>query len=368
MKKSIGILTTYFATNFGAMLQPFALKRTLENMGFDAELIRYKQPKVWRVYSPWEPKKVFRKNIMAAIFHVVTLPWQILKRRRFFKYMRRHVQSKTGFVKEIDKKDFYIVGSDQIWNPAVTGGFDEVYWGNFKTGPESKKISYAASAEDIDYNEKNVEYIREHLMNFSSISVREESLAVKLQEISRNDKIESVVDPTVLADKSIYDEIRSYNPLKNRRFVLLYKIRRSEEFLEKIYEYALSVDADLLILSTWIEWPIIKFARSRKRVHYKPAIGVEGFLGAVKHAECVFTPSFHGCVFPILFHRPFFSLVLSDNWNTRTTDFLASVGLSDRQITIKDDIINQEIDYQLVDNKIDMLRQKSMSFLSNALV
>lgn len=44
--KTAGILTTYFASNFGAMLQPFALKRTLEQMGLEVEILRYKQPAI----------------------------------------------------------------------------------------------------------------------------------------------------------------------------------------------------------------------------------------------------------------------------------------------------------------------------------
>ena len=51
--KTAGILTTYFASNFGAMLQPYALKRTLEGLGLDVEIIRYKQLDIWNHYNPF---------------------------------------------------------------------------------------------------------------------------------------------------------------------------------------------------------------------------------------------------------------------------------------------------------------------------
>lgn len=54
MKQKVGILTTYFASNFGAMLQPFALKRHLEMLGYDVEMIRYKQKNIEKFYNPWK--------------------------------------------------------------------------------------------------------------------------------------------------------------------------------------------------------------------------------------------------------------------------------------------------------------------------
>lgn len=365
--KKIGIITTYFATNYGAMLQPFAMKKTLEQMGYDVEMIRYCQSRVWSVYNPFSKDKMFRRNVGAMIFHWLTLPWQLVKRNVFYKYMERCVSGR-GFDDTVDKgKDYYIFGSDQIWNPAVTDGFDDVYFGNFETKKGAKKIAYAASAEDIPYTVDNIEYLKRNLSGFDSIAVREKQLAEQLYLNTGIEGIQTVIDPTLLLNPSQYEEIGSIDPLKGEKYVLFYKIRNSMSFAEKVYEYACSIGAKMLILSSWIELPIIKFAMKHKGVVYKPSAGVEEFLGAVKNAECIFTPSFHGVVFPILFHKPFYSLVLDDKWNTRAYNLLESVGLLDRLLDINGDIRSVDIDYQSVDNHLLSLRDKSLSYLREAL-
>lgn len=370
MKKGkIGILTTYFATNFGAMLQPFALKRTLEKMGYEVKMIRYKQSNVYKVYKPWNLKRILRKNIIAGLTYLFWgLPISRKKERVFKQYMQKHVERELNFEESIpNDKDFYIFGSDQIWNPKVTGGFDDVYFGNIDVKHGAKKIAYAASAEAIDYSEDQVKYLRLNLSNFNSISVREKSLAEDLKRITCRDDIKTVVDPTVLADSTIYDEIEQINPLEGRRYVLFYKIRDCAYFINKIYDYALNHNCELLILSSWYEFELVWFAKRYKGVTYLPDAGVEIFLGAIKNAECIFTPSFHGCVFPILFHKSFYSLVLSDNWNTRTHDLLNTLGLEDRLLAISDNIVDKEIDYKVVDKVLEQERMASMNYLITAL-
>ena len=98
-----------------------------------------------------------------------------------------------------------------------------------------------------------------------------------------------------------------------------------------------------------------------------PTAGVEFFLGAVKHSECVFTPSFHGCAFPIIFHKPFFSLLLEDNWNTRVGDLLKTLELTQRLLTIQTNIEELPIDFSNVDKCLQERRNQSISVLRNSL-
>lgn len=366
--KRVGVITTYFATNFGAMLQPFAMKRTLEQMGYSAEMIRYKQPRVWSVYNPWDKAKVFRRNLGAMAFHWLTLPWQLVKQRRFYSYMEKHV-AKRGFEKGIKSDlDYYIFGSDQIWNPVVTDGFDDVYFGKFDVKQGAKKIAYAASAEAIEYTGEQVDYLKSQLPQFDSIAVREATLAKRLMEVTGIDGIETVVDPTLLANPTIYNEIKEINPLKGEKYVLFYKIRNSMSFAEKILDYARRNNAKMLILSSWIELPIVKFACKHKDVVYKPHVGIETFLGAIRNAQCVFTPSFHGIVFPILFHKPFYSLVLDDKWNSRADNLLTSLDLKDRLLSKEMPIVERLIDYQETDIKVNILRRASLDYLKRAMI
>lgn len=364
MKKA-GILTTYFATNFGAMLQPFALKRTLEYKGLDVEVIRYKQPRVYQVYKPIK----ISRNIKATIRNLMSLPILLKKASVYRKYMYKHINPLPGFCDKIPSdKDFYFMGSDQIWNPVITDGFDDVYFGKFPVKKESKKIAYAASAESIDYTPEQVAYLKENLANFDHIGVREQTLADNLIKHTGISDISVVVDPTLVANPKIYDEIEQINPMKGKKFVLFYKIRDCINFAPKILEYARSVNAELLILSSWYERDIVKFSRSHKDVTYLPAAGVEIFLGAIKNAECVFTPSFHGCVFPILFHTPFYCLVLNDTWNTRAHDLLCTLSLTDRFLRIDDVVTSSPIDFNKVDVKVEEVRRVSNEYIDYSIL
>lgn len=368
MKKKIGILTTYFATNFGAMLQPFAMKRVLEQYGYDVELIRYKQHKVFNTYKPFNWRKLIRKNIFSSIQYLVSLPILFRKAAVFNSYMQKYVQPVKGFSRTIPSdKDYYFFGSDQIWNPSITDGFDDIYFGKFQVKEGAKKIVYAASAEAIEYNESQSIYLRENINNFDFVSVREQKLAEDLIRVTGRKDICSVLDPTLIADISVYDEIQQINPLPGKRYVLFYKIRNCYPFAEKIYQYARSIDAEMLILSSWYEKDLVHFSRSHKFVTYIPDAGIEIFLGSIKNAEVIFTPSFHGCVFPILYRKSFYSLVLGDTWNTRVYDFLSNLGLLDRRLRINDDITAELINYDAVYQKLEHLQKMSHIFIKKSL-
>lgn len=366
--KTAGIITTYFATNFGAMLQPFALKRTLEKMGLEVEVIRYKQQHIYNTYNPLYIRAFIRKNIFAAIRNIFNLPVDLKKQKVYKQYLLKHINSIPGFSQKIpDDKDFYFFGSDQIWNPKITDGFDPIYFGNFPVKHGAKKIAYAASAESIAYSKNEVNYLKKNLKNFDFISVREQSLNDNLTKFTGMQNIATVLDPTLISDPEIFSEINHINPLPGKKFVFFYKIRNCMCFAEKIYQYAQSIGAELLILSSWYEKDIVRFSKKHKNVTYLPTAGVETFLGAVKFAECTFTPSFHGCVFPILNHRPFFSLVLKDSWNTRARDLLSTLDLEERLLNIDDIIIEKPIDYSIVDKKLSLARCNSLNFIKNAI-
>jgi hypothetical protein len=366
--KTAGIITTYFATNFGAMLQPFAMKRTLEQLGLDVEIIRYKQPHVYNVYNPLHYRKFIRKNVLAILEHLEGLPSKLKKNQVFQKYLLQHLNPEPGFCKQIPQnKDYYFFGSDQIWNPIVTGGYDKIYFGDFPVKKNAKKIAYAASAESIQYNPNTIEFFKHYLKNFDAIGVREQKLNDDLTKYTGIKNITTVLDPTLIADPAIYNEIEQKNPLPGEKFVLFYKIRNCMYFTDKIYEYAKKTGAKLLILSSWFEKDIVKYAKAHTNIIYMPNAGVETFLGAIKAAECIFTPSFHGCVFPILNHKRFYSLVLKDSWNTRANDLLNTLKLQNRLLTINGTISDNSIDFTEADLILEKRREESLNFIKTSI-
>lgn len=366
----VGILTTYFAANFGAMLQPYALKRVLELQGYDVEFIRYKQRAVYESHKAFSIQRIFAKGIGAAIGNLLALPFAMVQDKRLQAFKRMYLQTPDDFVDTIPQdKDYYLFGSDQIWNPINTNGFDDIYFGAFPTKEEAKKIAYAASGECIEETEENAKYLTDKLQNFDAIGVREESLKHKLQRLTHRQDMQVVVDPTLLADKTILDELPEKNVMKGGKYVFFYQLRQSVAFLPKIHAFARQKGCKLLVISSTPKKDCLTYAMKHRDVTYLPAAGMEEFLGAIRHADYVFTPSFHGNVFAIVYNRPLFSLVLKDGLNNRAHDLLVTLGMENRLVTLDSDWDNiMPTSYKEVNEKVEKIRQDSLKFLTDNMI
>lgn len=367
--KRVGILTTYFAANYGAMLQPFALKRVLEQEGCEVEMIRYEQKDVSHSYNPFYWGRFFQRNVPAALAALLFLPWAWAKEMRFRRFCRRYINPTPGFVSKIPvDKDYYFIGSDQLWRTFGSDEhFDEVYMGFFPVQEGAKKISYAVSGEHLELHEQNREYLRKAFRNFDLISVREASRARDFAPLAEDKKIDVVLDPTLLASPSLYDELEHKNPLPSVPFVLFYCVRRSQRFVKKIYQYAQQHHCHLLIFSEGFKPSLIRFAAFHHDVHYQMTAGEESFLGAMKNAFAVFTPSFHGTAFAIINHKNFYSLLLDDGHDRRPKELLENLGLEGRSLKIDTPIVDADIDYDAAEEKLSVLRKHSKDFVQRAL-
>lgn len=366
----VGILTTYFAANFGAMLQPYALKRVLELQGYDVEFIRYKQQAVYESHKAFSIQRIFAKGIAAAIGNLLALPFAMVQDKKMQAFKRMYLQTPDDFVDTIPQdKDYYLFGSDQIWNPINTNGFDDIYFGAFPTKEDAKKIAYAASGECIEETEENAKYLTDKLQNFDAIGVREESLKHKLQRLTHRKDMQVVVDPTLLADKTILDELPEKNVMKSEKYVFFYQLRQSVAFLPKIHAFARQKGCKLLVISSTPKKDCLTYAMKHRDVTYLPAAGMEEFLGAIRHADYVFTPSFHGNVFAIVYNRPLFSLVLKDGLNNRAHDLLVTLGMENRLVTLDGDWDNiMPTSYKEVNEKVEKIRQDSLKFLTDNMI
>ena len=355
------------------MLQPYALKRTLEHLGLHVEILRYKQPAIWKHYNPltlsrflkclsWNPLKTLL-NVLYAY------PLMCVKELKFRSFVRGYLNKQDGFDDNWPKdKDYYFIGSDQLWRPQNTGGrFDDVYFGYFDCKADARKISYAVSGESIEYTEENVAYLKEALKNFDSLSVREKKLATDLKRVTGVDDIEVVVDPTLLCDPKVFLELPFRHPCPGKKFVLFYQIRGSQNFINKIYDYSRTYGYELVVLSSYVERRFSAFAFRHKHVHYYPCACEDIFLGAMRNAEAVFTPSFHGNVFAVLNHRNLFDIILDDGHDTRAKELLMSLGIEGRFLRINDPIVTTPIDWDKVEKILAAKRKNALDFVKRAL-
>lgn len=196
-----GIITFHNVINYGAVLQALALQETLINMGVDARIINYTPDDVVSIYKPFcleKYRRQMRKSVKIAVRSLVSdirhFRFLNKKNKAFESFGEKHYKLSGKPCRTLEKLqsenlsfDACFAGSDQIWNPEITCGFDPAYFLDF--GDKSMiRASYAASIGKASFTAKEQTRLKELLSDFDSISMREATAAklVKAQLLFRH--------------------------------------------------------------------------------------------------------------------------------------------------------------------------------------
>ena len=358
----IGILTFHCAHNYGAILQCYALQEVLKGMGHSVEVIDYRPDYLRIPYDVMSLHRILCRNPFRLakrfVFETLALPQQILRHKAFDRFINRHLNlSKSPEIPSY--YDVYVMGSDQIWNPKITNGFDDLYFGYFPFPKGSKKyIAYAASMETESLDSARKDYICKALNNFDAVSVRETHLATLLQPLT-DKKISVVLDPTLLAGSSVWNVFLGSKPLE-RKYVLVYQVREDEAIMRIARHIASQLGAEVVTISAYPTW-------KRDKCLYQIE-SPQAFVNWIKYASCVVTTSFHGTAFSVILNKPFYYVALGFG-DTRSISLLKLVGLEDRMINKVALPSFQEIDYaeRQVNDRLEKYRNKSQTFLQKGL-
>lgn len=353
----IGILTFHNAYNYGAVLQAYALQEVLIGLGNEVEIIDYRNSKIDRFHNYWSLKcNSFVKVLYRLLFSYAPLK---KKERYFYDFLTNYLHlSKMRYNQNCTPSgyDLYIIGSDQVWNPLITGGIDPYYWGAlFKDG---KTISYAASSGSMDkLPSEDLRKIQRYLSNFSSVSVREDHLKDFLDsKFSVSSQV--VLDPTLLAGRDCFEKICAER-LIDEPYVLIYQVESNPRLLEIARVVALKYKAKIVLIG------LDTFQNKNKYPDIDViSPNVPDFLSLFKYAECVVALSFHGTAFSLLFEKEFYS-VRGGNM-ARVSSILEPLGLLERIIDTKESIDYSLIDFSEVNCRLKILRDDSKEFLTHS--
>lgn len=358
----IGILTFHFACNYGAVLQCLALQEYLSACGHDVHVIDYRPYAVakgyrWlnlRNFLSYDPARMVRKT-MAELKVIAD---RRLRYAAFDQFVTKNLNLSAGIrnVKDVEKLaldyDMIVIGSDQVWNTKITGGIDRIYWGDFKHGENTSLVSYAASMEDASESE-TCETIRKVLPSFKAVSVREESLKARLNEIIPSLPVDVCVDPTLLRQSESWEDMIQ-SPVTDEEYLLFYQVRKSQEAYDAARKIAEDRKLKLFCLSAELQ-----FVNSPEVAAASPS----DFLSLFRNASFVVTTSFHGTIFSILNEKEFLSFGVDDGRNSRQSDLLKSLGLYERFMNQMPDILPPCPDWNVVRRRLQELRTGSESFL-----
>lgn len=368
--KKIGLLNFHYSNhNYGAVLQASALEYCIREKGYQVEHIDFIPQKKVSFIGKLKSKL---KPIIQPIdkFNLVTKDKVDFKPEGSFVFedFRKKWISRSityNLIENLEKiKDYtdIIVGSDQVWRPYYTKNFSKVYFLDF-CGSSVNKVSYAASFGCDEWDKKNhsISEYKPLLEQFDAISVRENT-GVSICNDVFNIKAEHVLDPTLLVGKEFFNRISG-------------DIHYTEnENLDIIY-YKLDISSDFLSM---IDVVTHENKRTFSNIYYKKLEGVylynsvEEWVSKIRDANLILTDSFHCVCLSLLFHKQFIVIANETRGLTRLISLLKPLGLEERicfnDLEIKEKILNDAIiDYKVVDAKLSILREKSMSFLINSL-
>jgi len=348
----IGILTFHWATNYGAILQSYALQTYLEKKGHDVYIINYR-PQTYK-------KTLFRCFFNKKFWLFFSYLKEYIKEMKLDTFRQKYLKETIlyGSLEELKRNapqfDMYVCGSDQIWNPYLTTKGEgnkptSAYFLDFGEATV-KRIAYAVSFGCKEYPEEASDIARKYISEFQAISVREESGISIVKQLGYENPIK-LPDPTLLLAHEDY-LFENSTEASTQKKAFVYILRNEYKEAYKIISY---LKKDYTIDST------NKF--------FDPN-SVEDWVGSIKNASIVITNSFHGAVFSIIFHVPFIVLQASGRkagMNDRFSTLLQALGLENRVLDRIDlnsvnQLLNKEINWETVDVKLNALRKDVVSF------
>lgn len=369
----VAILTIPIHSNFGYIMQLYALQKAIEKVGHEAYTIQLKlEPKTFKQKITYFAKGLISKYLLhrpATPFRKFPTQYQMdFMDANTWDFVNRYCRL-TKYIPSVDKLselaeeyDVFVVGSDQVWRRRYSIHIPSFFFSFLPDG--KKRIAYAASfgISKNDFGEELTEKCRSLLTKFSAVGVREKT-AVKLCEDVFGVKAEQVLDPTLLLTKDDYvklieDEKVDKKPTKP--FLLLYVIDSTPEKTKVAEKIAKEKDLEVYCIKS-LDFKTVGSRHLNECVY--PHIST--WLYAFNQASYIVTDSFHGTVFSIIFEKPFLTFGNVSRGLDRMVTLLDLCGLNDR--LYGESFLEKEIDYNMVSERLDEERKKSLRFLASQL-
>lgn len=385
--KKIGIVTMIGNDNYGNLLQNYAVKKLIEDIGYDAITLnnniiedKYACSKKIEMLGKFEPKymkRYFKAKLNQLIgcknSYDYNFPrlFKLLQNRKYFYQCKiKRMENFKSFRKmyipyevlpvydknfPVNSYEAFVCGSDVIWHPTYHYNKSNDF---LCFAPKYKRIALAPSFGVNEIPEDRIIDYKIWLSEIKYLSIREKAGATIIRNLIQKE-VEVLPDPTLTISAKHWREMSKPPKLvPKKQYILCYflgnvtkeyhrwieKCRKAEE-KEIVYIY----DANFL--------------------EYYASDPCE-FLWLIDNAEAVFTDSFHGIVFSMLFHTPFVAFRRVEeglNIFSRIESLLSITNMENREFGKVDYKEFDKLDFKLIDQKILDMRNKELNFLSDAL-
>lgn len=379
----IGILTLPLKTNYGGILQAYALQYVLRRMGNDVSTFNIQQREVpFYIKFLSLTKRLFLKFILKKK-NVILRGW-ISKRdldiisKNLDEFIEKNInltdkiKITRGSKQNINNYfDVYIVGSDQVWRPKMVINLEFYYLNFIYELKKVKRVAYAVSfgVDNKEYSKKKINKCFPLIQKFNSISVRENSGINLCQEYFSKTPIQ-VLDPTMLLKKEDYlNLIPNKKNTKERNNEIFAYILDDSEFTNNVVK----------IIANNLKKKVVNILPNEIKLRNNTTNNfdlrlpsIESWIEYFNMSDFIITDSFHGTVFSILFNKPFVTISNYNRGKSRLSSLLKIFKLENRLINSISDLNTiadyKSIDFENVNRIMEIERNKSISFLKNSLI
>lgn len=365
----IGTLSLNINTNdlnYGALLHSWAFQQILkkEFKILDTEIIDY-VPNHFKGLNLKYPILSYIKCLHPRAT-IKALPNAYFHAQRYEKFKdftnKNMVTSKKKYTMESLNNtsldyDCIICESDVIWSPNSMGRkFDPSFFMALDSMKSKKRIAYAASLANADFTKEQQQEFVELLKSVDFISCREQ-YAVEYIKRFTNRSVSHVLDPTMLLNEEDYFDITDNRLISEKYLLIYFPLQFMPKLVEQAKQYAKKRGFKVVEISSY----------SLEKLRHKTftAAGVGEFLSLIKNAEVVFSNSFHGVCFSVIFGKNFYAYYRKTG--RKIEDFCQLLGLGNRFVRNYDLSEQPPIDYNEVNNILDNERTKSLEWLRRAI-
>jgi len=352
----IGILTYHRSHNYGALLQAIALREVLMREGHQVTFIDYWPAYHRHMYALFSfhrmmSRKGFKGKLDYLRSCIKNYTYRKERKNKYECFIAEYIEPYTSSVDEA--YDVIVHGSDQIWRKQPElGTYNPVYFGkhNIKA---SKKISYAASMGILAKSNAEKSLLKNYIQCLDAVSVRESGLKDLIKDFGRND-VRQDLDPTLLLPADFWINKFKLKVRTEEHYALYYKIQDAFD-IKELKTFAKSKGLKLKVIHSK--------ALGKNTDENVTTAGPKAFLELMYGADMVFTSSFHGLAFSLIFHKPFLASFVKNAG--RAASILQSLGMEDCLVNPKSKLVNVDanIDCSQIDNTLLPMRNDSIEFL-----
>ena len=327
----IGIITLPLHTNYGGILQAYALQTVLERMGHQVDILEeplvYKHASLNRYIRRILKKSVGKRSIIN--YEGFMRKWQPRVASNINQFINTYIHRRIVNFESLTEGEYdaFIVGSDQVWRPSYNQHLENAFLDFTKNWINVKRIAYAASfgVDNWEFTKEQTEECKKLVRKFDLVSVREDT-AVNLCKEHLGIVATHVLDPTLLLSADDYQKLIGELKISDTSYMFSYLLDESEEKINILND--VSNKLNLPVKKIKLEKDISKISMSRLKSLKYPSI--QEWLASFAQADFVVTDSFHGTVFSIIFNKPFVVLPNKGRGVARFESLLKAVGLENR--------------------------------------